>query len=110
MNADGTICATCHALHHQPTATCANCHRTDVKAKHDVAFAHLQCSQCHGAVVAGFAKSNLLDWEIPRVAEEIKIVAARISAAFENLAMYGIRADRIFTQHGHVVESANVPS
>jgi nitrate/TMAO reductase-like tetraheme cytochrome c subunit len=53
MNTDSVNCLTCHAMHHQPEATCNLCHQSGVKEKHDVAFAHLQCSQCHGQKVVG---------------------------------------------------------
>ncbi len=56
MDASGVECTQCHDAHHQPEATCANCHREGVKAKHDRSFAHLQCSQCHGEQVAGVTK------------------------------------------------------
>ena len=46
----------CHDSHHQPEATCLSCHRDSPKAKHDVSFAHTQCSQCHGDKVAGVTK------------------------------------------------------
>jgi nitrate/TMAO reductase-like tetraheme cytochrome c subunit len=56
MDARGVDCTTCHDSHHQPEATCMSCHRESPKAKHDVSFAHTQCSQCHGEKVAGVTK------------------------------------------------------
>jgi nitrate/TMAO reductase-like tetraheme cytochrome c subunit len=52
MSTEAVDCTTCHELHHQPTATCNLCH-SEAKEKHDIAFAHLPCSQCHGEKVAG---------------------------------------------------------
>ncbi|NIN09964.1 MAG: hypothetical protein GTN62_00975 [Gemmatimonadales bacterium] len=57
MSAAELRCETCHELHHRPEATCLSCHRGGVKDKHDRSFAHLQCSQCHGAKVEG-----LVEW------------------------------------------------
>lgn len=53
MRVQAATCTACHDMHHQPEATCANCHRDGVKAKHDRSFAHLPCTQCHGEEVAG---------------------------------------------------------
>jgi len=53
MSAAGVRCETCHALHHQPAATCVSCHREGAKDRHDVSFAHLTCSQCHGEKAQG---------------------------------------------------------
>jgi nitrate/TMAO reductase-like tetraheme cytochrome c subunit len=38
-------CASCH---HQPESTCLSCHSDGAITKHDRAFAHLECGQCHG--------------------------------------------------------------
>lgn len=56
VNANSLDCETCHVFHHQPEATCVSCHREGTKAKHDIAFAHLQCSQCHGEAAAGITQ------------------------------------------------------
>jgi nitrate/TMAO reductase-like tetraheme cytochrome c subunit len=49
-------CAQCHGMHHQPDASCLSCHRESPKAIHDVSFAHLACSQCHGEQVEGITE------------------------------------------------------
>ncbi|HXV86801.1 MAG TPA: cytochrome c3 family protein, partial [Gemmatimonadales bacterium] len=46
-------CSNCHQSLHQPQAACGSCHRQDVKANHDVSFAHGQCTDCHGETVRG---------------------------------------------------------
>ncbi|KPJ96187.1 MAG: hypothetical protein AMS18_01415 [Gemmatimonas sp. SG8_17] len=56
MSASDLNCDTCHDRHHQPEATCLSCHREGAKSNHALSFAHLQCSQCHGAAVAGIDK------------------------------------------------------
>jgi nitrate/TMAO reductase-like tetraheme cytochrome c subunit len=56
MSARELDCSTCHGLHHQPEANCLSCHREGAKGRHDIAFAHLQCSQCHGDKAAGLTK------------------------------------------------------
>jgi nitrate/TMAO reductase-like tetraheme cytochrome c subunit len=56
MDARGFDCDMCHDAHHQPDATCLMCHRESPKSKHDVSFAHTQCSACHGEKVAGVTK------------------------------------------------------
>jgi nitrate/TMAO reductase-like tetraheme cytochrome c subunit len=56
MSADGVDCTTCHALHHQPEATCVSCHQSGAKEKHALAFAHSTCSQCHGEKAQGITK------------------------------------------------------
>jgi len=53
MSADGVDCRNCHEAHHQPEANCLSCHREGAKQKHALAFAHLQCSQCHGEKAVG---------------------------------------------------------
>jgi hypothetical protein len=51
MSAEAVDCAQCHGAHHQPNATCIACHQESPKAKHDISFAHSQCSMCHGDAV-----------------------------------------------------------
>jgi hypothetical protein len=46
-------CETCHEMHHQPEASCISCHQERAKPKHALAFAHSQCSQCHGEKASG---------------------------------------------------------
>lgn len=53
MSAAELNCDACHQFHHQPEASCVSCHRAGAKDKHMLAFAHLQCSQCHGDAVSG---------------------------------------------------------
>jgi len=48
MNAREIRCESCHESHHQPDVSCMSCHRDRAKPKHALAFAHLQCTQCHG--------------------------------------------------------------
>ncbi len=60
MKATDLNCESCHDSHHQPKATCLNCHRPEdgVKAKHTKAIAHtVACVQCHGEAV-----KNLTGW------------------------------------------------
>ncbi len=56
MRATRVDCTQCHGMHHQPEASCLSCHRESPQSKHDVSFAHLQCSQCHGDKVAGIGE------------------------------------------------------
>jgi nitrate/TMAO reductase-like tetraheme cytochrome c subunit len=49
-------CETCHESHHQPDAACISCHRERAKPKHALAFAHLQCTQCHGDKATGLTR------------------------------------------------------
>jgi hypothetical protein len=56
MDASGVDCVSCHDFHHQPEASCVSCHREGAKEKHMLAFAHSQCSQCHGAKVEGITE------------------------------------------------------
>jgi hypothetical protein len=57
MSAAALDCETCHDFHHQPEASCLSCHQQGAKENHMLAFAHLQCSQCHGEAV-----SNIDRW------------------------------------------------
>ncbi len=56
MSALELDCGSCHGPHHQPEATCVACHRSGAKEKHALAFAHSQCSQCHGDKAAGITE------------------------------------------------------
>jgi len=53
MRPSEALCETCHDRHHQPAATCLSCHRGGAKAFHDLSFAHMQCTSCHGDNVSG---------------------------------------------------------
>jgi nitrate/TMAO reductase-like tetraheme cytochrome c subunit len=53
MDATQVQCETCHEMHHQPNANCMSCHRDRAKPMHALAFAHSECSQCHGEKVRG---------------------------------------------------------
>ncbi len=50
-----TVCEGCHALHHQPEASCTSCHRESVMGIHSRA-AHEGCEACHGTRVAGIER------------------------------------------------------
>ena len=56
MSAAALDCTSCHEAHHQPEASCVSCHQEGAKDKHALAFAHLQCSQCHGEKAAGITQ------------------------------------------------------
>jgi hypothetical protein len=49
-------CDACHELHHPPEASCMSCHRDRAKPKHALAFAHSECTQCHGNKAAGITR------------------------------------------------------
>ena len=46
------VCENCHGAHHQPEATCLNCHREGVLQIHPV-VAHQGCTICHGEAIEG---------------------------------------------------------
>jgi len=56
---DQVNCATCHALHHGPDATCTTCHGPGAMAKH-TREAHVTCASanCHGAAAADLPDSR----------------------------------------------------
>jgi hypothetical protein len=49
------VCEGCHALHHQPAATCLACHEEGVMAIHPPA-AHDGCQACHGSRISGITE------------------------------------------------------
>lgn len=53
MSAAGLDCDTCHGLHHQPEATCLQCHRGGALDRHPGAVVHTNCTLCHGAKAEG---------------------------------------------------------
>ena len=56
MSAAGVDCVACHDFHHQPEASCVSCHDEGAKEKHMLAFAHSQCSNCHGDKAEGITE------------------------------------------------------
>jgi hypothetical protein len=57
---DQSNCASCHAQHHGPSATCTSCHSgQDVLGKH-ARTSHTTCATatCHGAAAAGLPTSR----------------------------------------------------
>jgi hypothetical protein len=55
MSPETSVCEGCHALHHQPEASCVACHAEGAMAIHPRA-AHDGCEACHGERVAGITQ------------------------------------------------------
>jgi nitrate/TMAO reductase-like tetraheme cytochrome c subunit len=55
MNVQGLRCENCHTFHHQPQATCLDCHKGGVLQIHPP-VAHAGCAICHGDAVAGITE------------------------------------------------------
>jgi hypothetical protein len=56
MSASDLRCETCHAQHHQPEATCVDCHRGGALDRHPGPVVHTSCSLCHGSKAEGIVR------------------------------------------------------